>query len=239
MSDTEKTLVVNEIFYSIQGESSFAGLPCVFVRLTGCRLRCRYCDTGYAFFDGSRQTLHQVVDQVQKISDKIGTVLSPLKLVEITGGEPLLQPNVHDLMTQLCDEGWAVLLETSGSCDISVCDSRVHRVVDFKTPGSGHMDDNLWSNVDCLGRRDEAKFVICSRMDYDWAVEVLAHHKLEQKVGSVLFSPVTAVPAGRELPGVQAVSPVELAGWILDDRLPVRFQLQLHKIIWGPDVRGV
>jgi len=236
MHDTDKTLMINEIFYSIQGESTWSGVPCIFVRLTGCQLRCRYCDTEYAFYQGRRMTIPQILEAINRLVDEAA---DHSRLVQITGGEPLLQPHVHDLMTRLCDDKWVVLLETSGACDISICDSRVQRIVDFKTPGSGHVDDNLWSNIAFLARQDQVKFVICSRMDYEWARDIVQHHQLCHKVSAVLFSPVMEVGDGRELPGMQAASYSDLASWILADKLPVRFQLQLHKLIWGVEVRGV
>jgi len=231
----QPTLVINEIFYSIQGESTHAGLPCVFVRLTGCHLRCAYCDTEYAFKEGGRQTIEQIIERV----DALGRGCS---LVEVTGGEPLLQPNVHELMTRLCDAGKTVLVETSGACDISVCDDRVARVLDFKTPGSGEADRNLWSNVQHLTPRDEVKFVLTGRADYDWAVTQIVEHRLAQRAGAVLLSAAAAMAPTLEIAGAAGLSVTDLATWMLEDkRLPknVRFQTQLHKLIWDPMARGV
>jgi 7-carboxy-7-deazaguanine synthase len=219
MSDGELKLTINEIYFSIQGESTWAGRPCVFVRLTFCNLRCTYCDTEYAFYEGKRQSLGEIV----------GAVLAyRCPLVEITGGEPLLQKNVLPLMTTLADAGCTVLLETSGAHDISAVDPRVHRIMDLKTPGSGEVERNLWSNLEHLTARDEVKFVIGSREDYEWSCAQLRQHRLDQRCGAVLFSPIF----GR-------IDPREIVEWILADNLPVRFQLQMHKFIWKPSQRGV
>jgi 7-carboxy-7-deazaguanine synthase len=227
-------LLINEIFYSIQGESTWAGLPCVFIRLTGCNLRCGYCDTEYAFHEGSRRSVEDVLAQVVPFA---------CNLVEVTGGEPLLQPSVHPLMARLCDRGATVLLETSGGRDIAACDPRVIRIMDLKTPGSGEEERNLWSNLDHLTPRDEVKFVLCSRGDYQWARDVILRHDLAAKVHAVLLSPVHPVPPGRELPGAGAagLNLRDLAQWMLADHLPpgVRLQVQLHKLIWDPMMRGV
>ncbi len=228
-------LMINEIFYSIQGESTRAGLPCVFVRLMGCHLRCAYCDTEYAFHEGKRYAVDEVLAEVERI----GGGSDQCELVEVTGGEPLLQPGVHELMTRLCDAGYRVLVETSGACDISRCDPRVIRIMDLKTPGSGEVDRNLWSNLDHLNQHDEVKFVLCSREDYQWAREVIRNHKLHEKVGAILMSAVHEIPAGKELPGSAGLSMRDLAAWILEDHLPVRIQTQLHKLIWDPMARGV
>jgi 7-carboxy-7-deazaguanine synthase len=223
MSDTkterEKTLTINEIYYSIQGESTWAGEPCVFVRLTFCDLRCNYCDTEYAFYEGTKQTLKEIVDAVAAFQ---------CRLIEITGGEPLLQKNVLPLMTMLADAGHTVLLETSGAHDISKVDLRVHRIMDLKTPGSGECRRNLFSNIEHLTQRDEVKFVIGSRQDYEWSREQVGRYALTQRCRAVLFSPIF----GR-------IDPREIVEWILADRLPVRFQLQMHKFIWTPTKRGV
>lgn len=227
-----KTLMINEIFYSIQGESTWAGLPCVFVRLMGCHLRCTYCDTEYAFHEGRRWTLPQIMDEVERVGSGCG-------LVEVTGGEPLLQPNVHELMTRLCDADKTVLLETSGACDISRCDARVIRIMDLKTPSSGESHRNLWSNLDHLTPRDEVKFVIGTRQDYEWVRDVIRQHRLNHRVRAVILSPVHAVPPGRELPGSEGLSMRDLAQWMLEDHLPARMQTQLHKLIWDPATRGV
>ena len=225
-----RPLQITEIYHSIQGESTRAGMPCVFVRLTGCHLRCCYCDTEYAFHGGRPQTIDQVVHEVRGYA---------CDLVEITGGEPLLQPQAHPLMAQLCDNGYTVLLETSGACDISTCDLRVVRIVDLKTPGSGETDRIDWSSLDSLTDRDEVKFVICSRTDYEWARDVTEKRRLHDRTAAVLFSPVHGVPTGTELSGADTLNPCELAQWILADRLPVRLQPQIHKAIWDPLARGV
>jgi 7-carboxy-7-deazaguanine synthase len=216
---TEPTLTINEIYYSIQGESTWAGLPCVFVRLTFCNLRCNYCDTAYAFYEGEKKTLGEIIDSVLKFD---------CPLAEITGGEPLLQKNVLPLMGALADAGKTVLLETSGAHDISAVDPRVHRIMDLKTPGSGECDRNLWSNVGHLNKRDEVKFVIGSREDYEWSREKMSEYDLATRCHAVLFSPIF----GR-------IEPRQIVDWILADKLPVRFQLQLHKFIWPPETRGV
>ncbi|MAE65921.1 MAG: 7-carboxy-7-deazaguanine synthase [Phycisphaeraceae bacterium] len=223
-------LRVNEIFHSVQGEGTRAGDPCVFVRLTGCHLRCRYCDTEYAFHEGGSKTIDRVVADVTAFG---------CPLVEITGGEPLLQPNVHPLMTRLCDEGFEVLIETSGACDIGPCDERVARIVDLKTPGSGESHHNEWSNVGHLRPRDEVKFVICDRADYEWSRRQVREYGLCDRVAAVLFGPAERVAPGREIAGVEGLAIERLAGWILEDRLAVRLQTQLHKQIWGPTARGV
>lgn len=211
-------VVVNEIFHSIQGESSFMGLPCVFVRLTGCNLRCVWCDTEYAFEEGRPMELDEVLAAVEAYD---------CPLVEITGGEPLAQEGVHPLMTALCDRGRTVLLETGGSIDISGVDRRVRRIVDLKCPGSGMEKRNHWPNLEALRATDEVKFVVADRADFEWAAEVIRRHNLAARC-AVFLSPVF---------GVQ--SPDALAGWILEERLPVRFQLQMHKFIWDPVRRGV
>jgi 7-carboxy-7-deazaguanine synthase len=226
-------LRVNEIFCSIQGESTRAGCPCVFVRLTGCHLRCRYCDTEYAFKEGTSRPVGEIVEAVCD---------HPADLVEITGGEPLLQPAVHDLIGRLCDLGKTVLIETSGACDISGCDPRSIRIVDLKTPGSGEADRNLWSNIEHLTQRDEVKFVITDRDDYDWACEVIEKHRLAERCAAVLMSPVFEQPPGAEIEGCPGLDPRALAEWLLGDPPPggaVRMQSQLHKLIWDPQARGV
>jgi len=219
MAEQQKTLTINEIYHSVQGESTWAGRPCVFVRLTFCDLRCTYCDTEYAFYEGKKQTLQQIVDAVQTFR---------CSLVEVTGGEPLLQKNVLPLMSMLCDSGYTVLIETSGAHDISKVDSRVHRIMDLKTPGSGEADKNLWPNIDHLTSRDEVKFVMGSREDYEWSREKVERYDLLARCHAVLFSPIF----GR-------IDPREIVDWILADRLDVRFQLQMHKFIWSPTQRGV
>ena len=219
MSEREKTLTINEIYHSIQGESTWAGQPCVFVRLTFCDLRCNYCDTEYAFYEGKKQTLTEIAGAVRAFH---------CPLVEITGGEPLLQKNVLPLMSLLADEGHTVLLETSGAHDIRAVDSRVHRIMDLKTPGSGQDERNLWSNVEHLTYRDEVKFVMGSREDYDWSCDMVRRYDLANRCHAVLFSPIF----GR-------IDPRQIVEWILADRLKVRFQLQMHKFIWTPTQRGV
>jgi 7-carboxy-7-deazaguanine synthase len=212
-------LTVNEIFHSIQGESSYAGLPCVFVRLTACDLRCSWCDTAYAFHEGRRLSVDEVVGEV----DRHGCAL-----VEVTGGEPLLQADVYPLMERLLAGGHTVLLETGGHLSIERVPRAVIRVVDIKCPGSGEAHRMDWANLERLGPRDEVKLVIKDRADYEYARDVLRRHDLASKAASVLFSPVHGV-----------IEPRELAGWVLADGLPVRVQLQVHKYIWGAGTRGV
>ncbi len=224
------TLRINEVFYSIQGESTRIGEPCVFVRLTGCHLRCAYCDTEYSFREGQQREIAEIVEEV---------CAKPCDLVEVTGGEPLLQPRVHDLMRTLCDLGKTVLVETGGACDISACDPRVVRIMDLKTPGSGENDRNDWANIDRLTRRDEVKFVITDRADYEWARGVIAQHGLVERVGAVLMSAVFEQPRGLEIAGAKGLPLRLLAEWILEDGLRVRLQPQLHKFIWDPRTRGV
>jgi 7-carboxy-7-deazaguanine synthase len=219
MSTGEKTLTVNEIYQSIQGESTWAGERCVFVRLTFCDLRCNYCDTEYAFYEGKKQMLSEIVELVRSFG---------CPLVEITGGEPLLQKNVLSLMSMLCDAGDTVLLETSGAHNISKVDPRVHRIMDLKTPGSGEVEKNLWSNIDHLTKRDEVKFVMGSREDYEWSCDKVRKFDLTRRCHAVLFSPIF----GR-------IDPRQIVEWILADKLNVRFQLQMHKFIWTPSQRGV
>ncbi len=212
-------LTVNEIYTSVQGESTWAGLPCVFVRLTFCDLRCTYCDTEYAFYKGEKRDVDAIVAEV---------LATDCPLVEITGGEPLLQKNVLPLMTKICDAGRTVLIETSGAHDISKIDERVHRIVDFKTPSSGEVARNLASNVGHLAKRDEVKFVIGSREDYEWTRERIREHGLTQRVQAVLLSPVFG-----------KIDPRDIVAWMLDDKLDARFQLQMHKFIWDPKKQGV
>lgn len=209
---------VTEIFHSIQGESTYAGRPCVFVRLTGCPLRCTWCDTAYAFYGGQDMAIHDIVDQVRAFK---------CELVEVTGGEPLSQAESLPLLTRLCDEGFEVLLETSGAIDTTRVDHRVHVILDVKCPGSGMTDRVHWPNLDRLTPQDEAKFVIKDRADYEWAREVVRRHDLLARC-TVLMSPVFGEVEARHL-----------AEWVLADKLPVRFQLQMHKYIWAPDMRGV
>jgi len=224
------TLRINEVFFSIQGESTRMGRPCVFVRLTGCPLRCAYCDTEYAFREGSKRSIDDLIHEV---------CAHPTSFVEVTGGEPLAQKSVHTLMARLCDLGKTVAIETSGAIDISVCDPRVIRILDLKTPGSGEADRNLWSNIDHLTLRDEVKFVVCDRADYDWARGVIAEHGLIGRVAAVLMSPVHEQPKGLEILGMPGLHPRDLAGWILADGLDVVLQPQMHKAIWDPQTRGV
>ncbi len=209
-------LRINEIFHSLQGEADSVGFRTVFVRLTGCPLRCQYCDTAYAFHEGEWRDIDAILDIVKGFD---------APHVCVTGGEPLAQPNCPTLLTRLCDSGYRVSLETSGAMRIAGIDSRVSRVVDVKTPGSGESSRNLEENFASLTPRDQVKFVICSREDYDWSRSYLAKHSLTERC-QVLFSP-----------SYTQVTPTELADWILADRLPVRFQLQLHKVLWG-DVPG-
>jgi 7-carboxy-7-deazaguanine synthase len=212
-------LTINEVFHSIQGESTHSGRPCVFVRLTACNLRCSWCDTPYAFTEGRKRSIEEVVAEV----DRYGC-----PLVEITGGEPLLQPEVYPLMQRLLDAGRTVMLETGGHMSIERVPREVIKIVDVKCPGSGESGRNEWSNLDRLAPHDEVKFVIRDRDDYEFARDVVRRHGLEGRVAAVLFSPVHGV-----------LDPKALAAWILEDRLGVRLQLQAHKYIWGADVRGV
>jgi 7-carboxy-7-deazaguanine synthase len=205
-------LKIHEIFYSLQGESSRVGLPTVFVRLTGCPMRCVYCDTAYAFSGGSNM---EISDILSKVAD-YGT-----KYVTVTGGEPLAQKGCFVLLQKLCDAGYSVSLETGGAIDISPVDKRVSVILDVKTPDSGEVANNVWSNLDHLKKTDEVKFVLCSRADYDWAKETLNKYHIADKC-PVLFSPVYS-----------QINPTDLAGWVLEDKLPVRMQVQLHKILWG------
>lgn len=216
--DVAHVLVINEIFHSIQGESSFTGLPCVFVRLTYCNIRCSYCDTGYAFYEGKEMSVDDILQKVASYN---------CKLVEITGGEPLFQQNVHELMKRLCDEEYDVLIETGGSLDVSTVDRRVKKIVDFKCPSSAMMKKNLWKNVEFLQKNDEVKFVIGTREDYEWSKKMMQDFAIGQKC-SVLMSVVFG-----------ELEPVRLVEWILQDKLRVRFQLQAHKYIWHPAMKGV
>ncbi len=219
MSDHTPTLKINEVYESIQGESSWAGWRCVFIRLTACDLRCSYCDTEYAFYEGRKQPVAEILSEALSFD---------CPLVEVTGGEPLLQKNVHPLMTALCDAGRTVLIETSGAHDIGTIDPRVHRIMDLKTPSSGECARNRWKNIPLLEQRDEVKFVIGSREDYEWSRSQVREHSLVERCGCVLFSPI-----------FDRIEPVAIVDWILEDRLPVRFQLQMHKFIWEPKARGV
>ncbi|MFM2295658.1 MAG: hypothetical protein RLZZ350_2071 [Verrucomicrobiota bacterium] len=247
MSDT---LVVNEIYLSLQGESTFAGLPCVFVRLTGCDLRCSYCDTAYAFTEGKKRSLEEVRAEVRRLATAFRGPWSvvrgqKLPLVELTGGEPLLQKNSLPLMAQLCDDGFTVLLETSGAHDISQIDSRVRRIVDFKCPGSGEVTRNRFENIPHLRATDEIKFVISTVEDYEWAKQQIAAHGLAA-ICPLLLSwvhPLRPEQQHKSLKPVPAnhtsITRQQLVERIVADALPVRFQAQLHKIIWPPEQRGV
>ncbi len=216
MASTD-TLRISEIFFSLQGETRTAGLPTVFVRLTGCPLRCTYCDTDYAFEGGQLMSLQQILEAVAGYAPRY---------VCVTGGEPLAQPNVHPLLTALCDAGYEVSLETGGAMPVEKVDPRVVKVVDLKTPASGELARNRYDNLVFLDRKDQLKFVLCNREDYEWARMQLDQHQLPGKVGEILFSP-----------SFGQLAPRDLADWILADRLPVRMQMQLHKIVWG-DERG-
>ena len=195
-------LLINEIFHSIQGESTWAGRPCTFIRLRGCHLRCSYCDTEYAFKEGAARSIDSIIQHITQW---------PTRLVQITGGEPLLQANVHELITRLCDDAYTVLIETSGACDISVCDARAIRIVDLKTPGSGEAERNLWSNIDDLREQDEIKFVITDRPDYDWACQVIDRFDLPARCSAVLMSAVFEQAGSSEIAGCEALSPRDLA----------------------------
>ncbi len=223
-------LRINEIFHSIQGESTWAGLPCLFVRLTGCPLRCHYCDTANAFREGAARSVESVASEV---------IAHPCALVEITGGEPLVQRDVHTLMTAILDAGKTVLIETSGAIDTAEVDPRAHLILDIKTPGSGEAGRMVWQNLSRLRAHDEVKFVITSREDYEFARDVLRRERLEERCRSVLFSPAHAQPGCSEVRGTAGLASRELASWVLADSLPVRMQLQLHKFIWEPQTRGV
>lgn len=216
----EDSLQIHEIYASIQGESSFAGVPCTFVRTTGCNLRCSWCDTPQAFHGGTRMTRQEVLE---------AALATATPLVELTGGEPLLQAAaVLPLMRELCDAGRTVLIETSGERDISGIDPRVHRIVDLKAPGSGESARVRWENLQQLGARDEVKFVLRDRADYEWARDVTARETLHKRAGQVLFSPVHGV-----------LDPATLVTWLLSDQVPARVNLQLHKYVWGKDAQGV
>ena len=215
-ADADGRLRISEVFHSLQGEADAVGWPTVFVRLTGCPLRCRWCDTAYAFEGGHWRTIDSILVEV---------ATHGVHHVCVTGGEPLAQRRCAQLLSRLCDEGYEVSLETSGALDVSVVDARVRKVLDLKAPGSGEQARNQWGNLAFIGARDQVKFVLASRDDYDWARAVVETRKLADQC-MVLFSPVHG-----------ELRPVELAQWILEDRLPVRFQLQLHKLLWG-DVPG-
>jgi 7-carboxy-7-deazaguanine synthase len=215
----ERRLRVSEVYASVQGESTHVGKPCVFVRLTGCNLRCVWCDSTFTFTGGTHRSVDDVVAEARGFG---------IPMIEITGGEPLVQKAAIPLMAELVAAGHEVLLETSGSRSIADVPPEVKVILDFKPPDSGEDRANLWSNVGLLKAKDEVKFVIASRRDYEWSRDVVREHALDQKAGAILFSPVWG-----------AIDPKDLVAWILEDRLPVRFQLQLHKVVWPPDQRGV
>lgn len=209
---------ITEIFYSIQGESTFSGLPCVFIRTTGCNLRCVWCDTEYSFYGGEEMSLDQIMAKVGSYD---------CKLVELTGGEPMLQKEIYELSERLLAQGYTVLMETGGSLDLSKLDARVIKIMDLKCPGSEELDKNYWPNLDILSPHDQIKFVIKDRRDYDWALATIRRHRLDERF-SLLFSPV-----------FNEMSYRELAEWMLADGVKARFQVQLHKYIWPPNMRGV
>jgi len=242
------SLVVNEVYLSLQGESTFAGLPCIFVRLTGCNLRCSYCDTAYAFTEGSRRPVDEVRAEIHRLAasyadDRVDGHRLPL--VEFTGGEPLLQAAAPALMRELCDAGFTVLVETSGNPDIGVLDPRVRRIMDLKTPSSGESGRIRWENLPLLRPTDEVKFVIATREDYLWTKSILAEHRLVERCPLLLSwaAPLAAHQRDKSLKtvpeGHTPLTRAELVEAIIADRLPVRFQLQMHKFIWPPDQRGV
>lgn len=215
----EDTLVVHEIYASIQGESTFVGLPCAFVRLTGCNLRCAWCDTTQAFYGGRRMRREAVREEALAL----GT-----PLVELTGGEPLLQPGAIPLLSELCDAGRTVLVETSGEADVSKVDPRVHKIMDLKAPGSGENARNRYANLAYIGPQDELKFVLVDRLDYEWMRGIIAEKELGKLGCTLLASPVWG-----------KLDPKDLVRWVLDDGLRVRVQVQLHKVIWGSEAQGV
>lgn len=209
---------ITEIFFSLQGESTFSGLPCVFIRTTGCNLRCTWCDTEYSFYGGVELTLDEILAKVASYD---------CKLVELTGGEPMLQKEIYELSSRLLAQGYTVLMETGGSLDLSQLDARVIKIVDLKCPGSGEEDKNYWPNLAVMQPHDQIKFVIKDRRDYEWSVAMMREHRLGERF-QVLFSPVFNVMNYRTL-----------AEWMLADHVPARFQVQLHKYIWPPEMRGV
>lgn len=255
-----ETLVVNEVYLSLQGESTFAGLPCIFVRLTACNLRCSYCDTAYAFTEGVRRKIDDVRREIDGLAASFappaagasesvpifgGVARQRLPLIEFTGGEPLLQPRSAGLMRELCDAGFTVLVETSGAHDIGVLDPRIRRIMDLKCPSSGEVSRNRWSNLSLLKETDEVKFVIGTEEDYAWMKVVLERYTLP-RICPVLVSWVAPLaPHQRDASlklvpdGQRPMSRQALADRIIEDRLPVRFQLQMHKYVWSPDARGV
>ncbi|MEX2048924.1 MAG: radical SAM protein [Gemmatimonadota bacterium] len=220
----ERTLSVTEIFHSIQGESTWIGVPCTFVRLTGCPLRCVWCDTAYAFHGGERMSLHEIVARVAAF---------PARVVEITGGEPLAQPAAYELAERLLARGYTVLVETSGAIDVAPLDSGVHKIMDLKCPGSGEEHRNRWENLGHLTWRDEIKFVVKDRADYEWARDAIRTRGLDRRVEEGTLRALLVSPVWGE------VDLEALAGWILEDALPVRLQVQLHKLVWGAERTGV
>ncbi|APS00708.1 radical SAM protein [Pajaroellobacter abortibovis] len=215
----EDTLVIHEIYTSIQGESTFAGLPCTFIRTTGCNLRCSWCDTPHAFYDGTRMRRQKVL---------YAALERGTSLIEMTGGEPLLQPAVFPLLEELCNASRTVLLETSGEADVAKVDPRVHKIMDLKPPGSGESHRIRWSNLEFISARDELKFVLANRQDYEWMREMIQTFRLTDRTPHLLASTVFG-----------QLSPQALIQWVLEDRVQVRVQLQLHKYIWPPDIQGV
>lgn len=245
-----ETLNVNEIYLSLQGESTFAGLPCIFVRLTACNLRCSYCDSAYAFTEGKKQSLEDICAEIDRLAKPFSNSKSEIRnpklpLVELTGGEPLLQKNALPLMKRLCDAGYTVLIETSGAHDISAVDPRVRRIMDLKCPSSGEVERNRWENIAHLKPTDEIKFVVGTVEDYAWVKEQIAKHKLDS-ICPLLISwvhPLAPDQQDKSLKKVPAgqtpITRLQLVENIIADALPVRFQAQLHKIIWPPEQRGV
>ncbi len=241
------TLVVNEIYLSLQGESTWAGLPCIFVRLTACNLRCSYCDTAYAFTEGKKQSFEEIHARINDLAEPFAEQQSTtrLPLIELTGGEPLLQKETLPLMTSLCDAGFTVLLETSGAHDISKVDNRVHRIMDLKCPSSGESKRNLWSNLPQIRSTDEIKFVIGSVEDYEWTKDQISLHNLNGRCPLLVswvhpLSPGQVDKSLKPFPSDHMpISREDLVNRILADALPVRFQVQQHKVIWPPELRGV
>jgi 7-carboxy-7-deazaguanine synthase len=229
-SEHGDALRLNEIFHSIQGESTRAGEPCIFIRMAGCHLRCSWCDTEYAFREGRRRLVRDILEEVLAIDCEV---------VELTGGEPLLQKTVHVLERALLDAGRTVMVETSGACDITACDPRTEVIMDLKPPSSGECGRNLDSNIDALRSHHEVKFVIGDRNDFDWSVERVRTLGLVDRCRAVLFSPVFEQARGLEIAGASGLHPRQLAEWILATGLPIRMQMQLHKFIWEPTTRGV